>query len=59
MSNFIPVFEPLLDGNEKLYVEECFKNGWIAQNGPFTKKLEEEFRQQSRNLLREMLIDDK
>ena len=43
MSNFIPVFEPLLDGNEKLYVEECFKNGWIAQNGPFTKKLEEEF----------------
>lgn len=43
MNNFIPVFEPCLDGNERLYVEECFNSGWIAQNGKFTKKLENEF----------------
>ena len=43
MNNFIPVFEPSLDGNEGLYVEECFKNGWISQNGVFSKKIEEEF----------------
>ncbi len=43
MSEFIPVFEPLLDGNEKKYLEECVETGWLGSNGPFVKKLEKEF----------------
>ena len=43
MSNFIPVFEPLFDGNEKKYLNECIDSGWIGSNGPFVKKLENDF----------------
>lgn len=43
MSDFIPVFEPDLNGNEKLYLNECISSGWLGSNGPFVKKLEEEF----------------
>ena len=43
MSEFIPVFAPLLDGNEKKYLEECIETGWLGSNGPFVKKLEQEF----------------
>ncbi|HMQ67469.1 MAG TPA: DegT/DnrJ/EryC1/StrS family aminotransferase [Ignavibacteria bacterium] len=39
----IPVNEPLLDGNEKKYLEECIDTGWISSEGPFVKKFEEEF----------------
>lgn len=41
--NFIPVNEPLLNGNEKKYLSECIDTGWISSEGPFVKKLEEEF----------------
>lgn len=41
--NFIPVNEPLLDGNEKKYLNECIETGWISSEGPFVKKLEIEF----------------
>lgn len=41
--NFIPVNEPLLDGNEKKYLQECIDSGWISSEGPFVKKLEEMF----------------
>jgi perosamine synthetase len=37
---FIPVNEPLLDGNEKRYVQECIDTGWISSEGPFVTKLE-------------------
>lgn len=37
----IPVNEPLLDGNEKKYLEECINTGWISSEGPFVKKFEE------------------
>lgn len=41
----IPVNEPLLNGNEKKYLEECIDTGWISSEGPFVKKLEDEFAQ--------------
>ncbi len=43
MSNFIPVNEPLLDGNEKKYLAECIDTGWISSEGPFIKRFEEAF----------------
>jgi perosamine synthetase len=39
----IPVNEPLLNGNEKKYLNECIDTGWISSEGPFVKKLEEAF----------------
>ena len=38
----IPVNEPLLDGNEKKYLNECIDTGWISSEGPFIIKFEEE-----------------
>lgn len=43
MRDFIPVNEPLLDGNEKNYLSECIDTGWISSEGPFVKRFEEEF----------------
>lgn len=43
MSDFIPVNEPLLDGNEKRYLRECIDTGWISSEGPFVKEFEEKF----------------
>jgi perosamine synthetase len=40
---FIPVNEPLLDGNEKKYLTECIDTGWISSEGPFIKQFEEKF----------------
>lgn len=37
----IPVNEPLLNGNEKKYLNECIDTGWISSEGPFIKKFEE------------------
>lgn len=39
--DFIPVNEPLLDGNEKKYLCECIDTGWISSEGPFVKQFEE------------------
>lgn len=39
----IPVNEPLLNGNEKKYLNECIDTGWISSEGPFVKKFEDEF----------------
>jgi perosamine synthetase len=39
--NFIPVNEPLLDGNERKYLAECIDTGWISSEGPFVQRLEE------------------
>lgn len=41
MSGFIPVNEPLLDGNERAYLAECIETGWISSEGPFVARLEE------------------
>jgi len=43
MSDFVPVNEPLLDGNEKKYLLECIETGWISSEGPFVKEFEEKF----------------
>jgi len=40
---FIPVNEPVLDGNEKKYLAECIDSGWISSEGPFVKRFEEQF----------------
>jgi perosamine synthetase len=40
---FIPVNEPLLQGNEKKYLIECIDTGWISSEGPFVTKLEKNF----------------
>jgi perosamine synthetase len=37
----IPVNEPLLNGNEKKYLDECIDTGWISSEGPFIRKFEE------------------
>lgn len=36
----IPVNEPLLDGNEKKYLNECIDTGWISSEGPFITRFE-------------------
>lgn len=41
--NFIPVNEPLLDGNEEKYLTECIRTGWISSEGPFVRIFEEQF----------------
>jgi len=41
--NFIPVNEPLLNGNEKKYLENCIDTGWISSEGPYIKEFEEKF----------------
>ena len=38
---FVPVNEPLLNGNEKKYLCECIDTGWISSEGPFVKQFEE------------------
>lgn len=37
----IPVNEPLLNGNEKKYLNQCIDTGWISSEGPFIKEFEE------------------
>jgi perosamine synthetase len=43
MKKFIPVNEPLLNGNEKKYLNECIDTGWISSEGPFVEKFEKNF----------------
>jgi len=43
MKKFIPVNQPLLNGNEKKYLTECIDSGWISSEGPFVEKFEMEF----------------
>jgi perosamine synthetase len=43
MTEPIPVNQPLVDGNEKRYLNECIDTGWISSEGPFIKRFEEEF----------------
>ena len=38
---FIPVNEPLLDGNEGKYLAECVEQGWLSSEGPFVARFEE------------------
>lgn len=40
---FIPVNEPVLDGNERKYLNECIDTGWISSEGPFIREFETRF----------------
>jgi perosamine synthetase len=40
LNDFIPVNEPLLNGNEKKYLNECIDTGWISSEGPFVSSFE-------------------
>jgi perosamine synthetase len=37
----IPVNEPLLDGNEKIYLNQCIETGWISSDGAFVERFEQ------------------
>ncbi|MBC8427147.1 MAG: DegT/DnrJ/EryC1/StrS family aminotransferase [Deltaproteobacteria bacterium] len=39
----IPVSTPVVSGNEIKYLQECIETNWISSEGPFVKKLEEQF----------------
>lgn len=39
----IPVNEPLLNGNERTYLNECLDTGWISSEGPFVTRFETAF----------------
>lgn len=41
--SFVPVNEPLLNGNEEKYLVDCIRTGWISSEGPFIKQFEEEY----------------
>ncbi|WP_372763565.1 DegT/DnrJ/EryC1/StrS family aminotransferase [Litorivivens sp.] len=45
MSEFgsIPVYSPLLMGNEKKYVNECLDSAWISSKGEFISRFEQKF----------------
>lgn len=42
-SAFVPVNTPLLDGNERKYLNECIDTGWISSEGPFLDRFEKLF----------------
>ena len=44
---FVPVNEPLLNGNEKRYLCECIDSGWISSEGPFVKEFEQKMCERS------------
>lgn len=41
--SFVPVNEPLLNGNEEKYLLECIRTGWISSEGSFVTQFEENF----------------
>jgi len=44
---FIPVCEPFLDGNEKIYVNDCLTTGWISSSGKYVDAFEKKFAEYS------------
>ncbi len=43
MKKFIPIAEPLLNGNELKYVQDCIKTGWISSRGKYVEEFEKKF----------------
>lgn len=43
MSDFIPVCEPLLGGNELKYITDAVSTGWISSSGSYVTAFEESF----------------
>jgi perosamine synthetase len=42
-SNFIPVYQTMLGGNERLYVSQCLDTNWISSKGEFVARFEDDF----------------
>lgn len=42
-TKFIPVNNPVMDGNEKRYVLDCLDSSWISSSGKYIEKFEESF----------------
>jgi perosamine synthetase len=42
-NRIVPVNEPLLDGNERRYLDDCITTGWISSDGPYVRRFEEAF----------------
>ncbi len=42
-NSFIPVYEPVLKGNEWNYLKECIKTNWISSKGKFIEQFEASF----------------
>lgn len=40
MKKFIPIYEPLFEGNESKYLNQCIDSGWISSKGEFVNKFE-------------------
>lgn len=43
MSDFVPVCEPLLGGNEMKYITEAVSTGWISSSGSYVTRFEDAF----------------
>jgi perosamine synthetase len=41
--NKISIANPVFNGNEKKYLNECIDTGWVSANGRFVKEFEEKF----------------
>ena len=39
--SFVPLCEPMLGGNEWMYVKECLDTGWVSSVGSFVDRFEE------------------
>lgn len=42
-NNYIPVYSPILIGNEKKYVNQCLDEGWLSSKGSFVSLFEKKF----------------
>ncbi len=40
-NNFVPLHEPLFNGNEWIYVKECIDTGWVSSVGKYVDLFEE------------------
>lgn len=40
---YIPIYQPELSGNEKVYVNECLDTSWISSRGRFISEFEKQF----------------
>jgi len=41
--NYIPIYEPLMKGNEMKYLIDCISTNWISSGGAYVKKFEDMF----------------
>jgi len=40
---FVPLCTPNIGGNERAYVDECLRTGWVSTAGPLVERFEREF----------------